>query len=141
MCLFRSVHCAAPVFSQARPQNAAASSSATVTISGLNFGKHNFTPSVGLVRGSELCETVSWTTGTTVKCLLASPSVLASSAFPVMTVAAVVGTRAALYQNQYSFDGGRPLRIYLQHLHLRDRQNRHVLAACCAEDSADLQRL
>ena len=81
--------------------NAVTSSGAAVTISGLNFGAYSFTPSAAAVLASKACSTTSWTSGTAVACMLGTLSSL-SVGYSVLTVSAVVGTRAS---SSFTFDG------------------------------------
>lgn len=90
--------CAAPVFSTLQPKNTIGSGDESVTISGLNFGAYSFTPTVAH-SGEILCGTASWTSGTSVACLLAvvtsNPDAL------LVMVSTVAGTRL----RPFSFDG------------------------------------
>ena len=81
--------------------NGAASGSSSVTITGLNCGAFGFTPSAGLVSGSELCSTTSWLSGTAVQCRSGVPTTLSSQSHAVVTVSGVVGTRGS----RFTFDG------------------------------------
>jgi hypothetical protein len=93
--------CAAPVASYTLPLNGAASGSSSVTITGLSFGAFGFTPSAGVVSGSELCSTASWSSGTAVQCRSGVPTTLSSQSHAVVTVSGVVGTRGS----RFTFDG------------------------------------
>jgi hypothetical protein len=71
------------------PSNLPQSSLGTVTISGLNFHVADVTASVTLM--SQLCDTTSWTTATTLMCTLAAPLVQPATVKNVM--ASVQGLR------------------------------------------------
>ena len=92
--------CAAPVASSMLPLNGAASGSSSVTIAGLNFGAYAFTPSAGLVSGSELCSTTSWSSGTAVQCHSGVPTMLGDESHMAVTINNVVGTRGS----RFTFD-------------------------------------
>ena len=76
-----------------------------VTIFGLNFGTTDSSSSASLVNIagiSTLCNTSSWTSGTSVQCQ--SPGGLGTKTSTVVTVGGMVGTQQSLF----SYDGTRP---------------------------------
>ena len=91
---------AAPVASNQGPFNAGLTGSATVTISGLNFGSYGFTPTAVAILDAQ-CTTSAWTSVTTVQCLVGGPARSLSAAYTRMTVGDVVGTKAV---TGFSFD-------------------------------------
>ena len=78
----------------------ALSGGSTVTISGLNFGSYSFTATASAT-GVDLCSTASWSSATTLQCLMVAPKMLTRTHAKV-TVGGVVGTRASKY---FTFDG------------------------------------
>ena len=82
------------------PVNAAMTGHGTVTISGLNFGFYEFTPTAVAILDAQ-CTTSAWTSVTTVQCLVGGPARSLSAAYTRMTVGDVVGTKAV---TGFSFD-------------------------------------
>ena len=75
------------------------SSSGSVTISGLSFGRSDFTPTASLAV-TDVCSSSAWTSATTVAC---APQAYGGSAAgrTAVSVSAVAGT----FVGQFSFDG------------------------------------
>ena len=90
-----------PVVSGIGGTNSATSGGSSVTITGLNFGSYSFTATTA-ANGIDRCSTTSWSSATTVACLLVAATAILNPAFAKVTVSAVVGTRAGL--NLFTFD-------------------------------------
>jgi len=102
-CLFHAVRwlvklwTAAPVVSSMTPANWATSSIISVTVSGLDFGSSDVSPSAAF--GAGYCGTASWIASTALRCLGAAGVV--PPAFAPVTVSSAAGTGVYLF----SFDG------------------------------------
>ena len=93
---------AAPVASYEVVWNGAASGGAMVTITGMNFGSYGFTATANVAFDAD-CGTMSWSSATTVACMLSAATTLTTS-YTKVTVGAVVGTKAI---KAFTFDGAR----------------------------------
>ena len=90
----------APIVSYGVVYNLMSSGSgASVTVSGLNFGVSNTTPT-STMAGWGACMTTSWTSSTSVSCLSSSMNAPYSGAY--VTVSSVIGTKTS---SLFSFDG------------------------------------
>ena len=101
------------------------SGGSTVTIMGLSFGQHNFTPSLqlhtvsGSLPGADTCGTASWTSASTVQCRPVEVTAPTSS-FVRVILGALVATRAG---SHFTFDG---MSIYMS-MHMPMHMSSRVL--------------
>ena len=87
----------APVVSFGSETNAGMTTGWSVTVSGIDFGTSNVTPTIDV--GVSSCYTVSWVSSTSVACALTQGS--EASLNVVASVSAVVGTQTVVF----SYDG------------------------------------
>ena len=90
--------CSAPVVSFVGENNAATTTGWSVTVSGIDFGSLDTTPTTRL--GVSNCLTAAWASSTSLVCFTTPGEGVEKDA--AMTVAGVVGTRT----KTFSYDGG-----------------------------------
>ena len=90
--------CSAPVVSFIGENNAATTTGWSVTVSGIDFGSLDTTPTTRL--GVSNCLTAAWASSTSLVCFTTPGEGVEKDA--AMTVAGVVGTRT----KTFSYDGG-----------------------------------
>ena len=98
-CKFSALLLSAPVVSHCDVVNGAASGGQSVTISGVNFGESDVTPTAVVIL--TLCKTSAWSSTTGLVCDVAAGSGVGSLWGVCVTAASLVGTDTAVF----TFDG------------------------------------
>ena len=87
----------APVISFVSDGNAGTTTGLSITVSGIDFGTSNATPTIGV--GFSSCYTVSWASGTSLACAVTQGS--QASLDVAASVSTVTGTKTVVF----SYDG------------------------------------